>query len=67
MRRITWLTILAIAIPCMQGCGWNFWGRMFYSESTNVHRSDHSVNHDYDFQQQYDQQSKMAEEYYQKK
>jgi len=62
-----WRLMTIVAIATLSGCSWSdFWSPIFYGVNGDGHRADHAANRDYEFQQQYEQQSKMAQEYYQK-
>jgi hypothetical protein len=65
MRRLAWLVIATIVSAGTAGCSWEYWGDILYHSHGDGYTGDYSPNRHYDFQQRYEQQSRMAEEYYQ--
>jgi hypothetical protein len=63
MGRVRWLLLTLIALVGSGGCSWSdFWTSIAYSANGSGYRRG-AENSDYDFQQNYEQQSKAAQEY----
>jgi hypothetical protein len=62
MRRLNCLLLIS-SVLSVAGCTWSdFWSSVAYSVNGSAYRRQYD---DYEFQQNYDQQAKAAQEYYQ--
>jgi len=65
MQRGRWLLLTLITLVGAGGCSWSdFWSSVAYSANGPGYRAEHAGS-DSDFQENYDQQAKAAQQYYQ--